>query len=117
MTIERKGPPPLASGRNGRWVMLGSVGVDSAALGVSDPSFVIGVEGEVAMHQIPAPARSAAFGSGVQFWCGFGDGIYEVWGWVADYGTEGEVDERIAQVVVTMIDHEILRDWYDPNSF
>lgn len=45
----------------------------------------------------------------VQFMAGFGDGEYEVWGLVVDYG-EG-AGERIAQVVITLIDSTALMEW------
>lgn len=47
------------------------------------------------------------YGSGVQFSAGFGDGGYDIWAWIVDYGTD-ESDERIAQIVVTLIDDEDL---------
>lgn len=102
-----KAPPPPAPGLNGRWVLLGDVGVDGAACGITDPVF-----GE--SKSMPAGVKTpqaGEFGSGVQFWCGFGDGSYDVWGWVVDYGEDGQVDERIAQVTITFIDQVDLDAW------
>lgn len=31
------GPTPVAVGRNGRWVKLGEVGVDSGTIAIADP--------------------------------------------------------------------------------
>jgi hypothetical protein len=101
-------PNAPADGRNGRWVNLGEVGVDGAAIGISDPAFV---PREWSMPKGDGPQRSSKFGSGVQFWAGFGDGGYDVWAWVVDYGEGDEVDERIAQVVITMIDDDELAAW------
>lgn len=99
-------PAPVATGRNGRWVKLGEVGVDSATMAITDP-------GMAGPHDaLTTEVFAARFGSGVRFWSGFGDGGYEVWGWVADYGTEDKVDERLGQVVVTMIDDHDLAQWH-----
>lgn len=104
----KEGPKPPGRGRNGRWVLLGTVGVDSATMAITDPW----VGNDDNGYRMPADARSATWGvMGVQFWCGFGDGTYEVWGWIADYGTADHKDERIAQVVVTMINQEELDEW------
>lgn len=116
-------PPPPADGRNGRWERLGRVGADSASIGITD--LLVGTTDSRCRPACDAPAddpwavRYAAkgsqwagdWGTGIRFWAGFGDGGYDVWGWIADYGENGEVDERVAQVVITMIDAEGLADW------
>lgn len=102
-------PPPVAAGRNGRWVDLGHVGVDSAALAITDPAMI----GTTPRGQLTSETRSAPFGlMGIQLWSGFGDGEYTVWGWVADYGSDGNVDERVGQITVTMIDDHDLAQWH-----
>lgn len=115
-------PAKPAVGRNGRWEKLGEVGVDSASIGITD--LLVGVNGSRCITGDPG-ARYATkgskwagdWGTGVRFWAGFGDGGYEVWGWIVDYGTLDMADnvwvpdERIAQVVVTMIDDDELASW------
>lgn len=105
------GPTAVSPGRNGHWVKLGEAGVDSGRLAVTDPIFT-----NPPLHDDPLPPGSPAgsrFGLGVQFSSGFGDGGYTVWGWVADYGDGDTVDERIGQIVVTMIDAHDLAEWRD----
>lgn len=109
-------PAPPAPGRNGRWEKLGEVGVDSASIGITD--LLAGVNdsqmqgaGPDARYAVPGSKWAGDWGTGIRFWAGFGDGAYDVWGWIADYGEGGEVDERVAQVVVTMIDDADLADW------
>ena len=104
--MPKEGPIPVAAGRNGRWVNLGEVGVDSATMAITDP----GMSGP--QDPLTSDAFSGEYGSGVRFWSGFGDGGYAVWGWVADYGTDGEIDERLGQVVVTLIDDHDFAQWH-----
>lgn len=100
-------PNPPAPGRNGRWVKLGEASVDSASLAVVDPAYRNQLSG-----QMPTGVEfGTEDGPGVRFWAGFGDGGYDVWAWVVDYGEDGETDERIAQVVVTLVDGEDLAVW------
>lgn len=101
------GPQPPAKGRNGRWEKLGTVSVDGACIAISDPAFLPGNHTGWKNYN----THSEPFGSGIQFWSGFGDGSYDIWAWIADYGEDSETDERIAQVVVTMIDAEDLEHW------
>lgn len=109
----RKEPSTPAPGRSGRWVRLGEVGVDGAACGITDPVLA---ESQGMPAGVETP-QAAEFGSGVQFWCGFGDGGYDVWAWVVDYGTEDQRDVRIAQVTVTFIDQDELDSWNSSQEF
>lgn len=97
-------PNPPAEGRNGRWEKLGEVGVDSASIAITcaDPN---------ARYAKPGSRWAGDWGTGIRFTAGFGDGGYDVWAWIADYGEDGEVDERIAQVVLTLIDDSELEAW------
>jgi hypothetical protein len=88
-------PPPAAKGVNGRWVKLGDVGVDTGTVAITDPAIT---PDSYSPTWEPLPAR---YGSGVLVHSGLGDGCYEVWGWVADFGPM--VGERLAQIVVTFI--------------
>jgi len=115
------GPPNTHLGTNGRWEKLGTVGVDSATIGILDPAFGPRSEAEhEAEHQrrmsgIHDGRLATGYGNaeGVQFMSGFGDGGYDVWGWVANYAKPSEpVDERIAQVVLVLITPDDLRDWH-----
>lgn len=91
--------------------------MDSASIGITD--LLAGVRDSCLQNVDSADNRYAApgngfagdWGTGVRFWAGFGDGGYDVWAWIVDYGEGGEVDERVAQVVVTMIDADELADW------
>lgn len=104
-------PAAPAVGRNGRWVKVGEVGVDSATMAVTDPAFAPAkYEGLTGGADAPF-GHVGPYGSGVQFMAGFGDGGYDVWAWVVDYGENGEVDDRIAQVIVTMINADDLAHW------
>lgn len=110
-------PPPPAVGREGRWEKLGSIGVDSASIGITD--LLVGVEGSGltnvgatdSHYAVPGSQFAGDWGTGIRFWAGFGDGGYDVWGWIVDYGVGDEVDERVAQIVCTMIDEADLADW------
>lgn len=62
------GPPPVAPGRNGRWVKLGEVGVESATMAITDPTFANPPLRHEALRS--AEHTGAKFGSGVQFWRG-----------------------------------------------
>lgn len=110
---EVAGPRPPAPGRSGRWVRLGEVGVDSGTIGItdllSDNNYNIGAPEP--RYAAPQLKFTGDWGTGIRFRSGFGDGGYAVWGWVADFGAEGKVDERIAQVVITMIDDHAAADW------
>jgi len=106
-------PAKPAPGRNG----TGSNSVTSASTAARHRHLRSGVRQQPQRNAPPAtPGRRARspFGSGVQFWAGFGDGGYDVWAWIADYGEGDEVDERIAQVVITMIDDDDLKQWRQP---
>jgi hypothetical protein len=108
---------PAAGARNGRWVKLGHVGVDSASIGITD--LLMGVKNSVlnnvgaaeSRYAVPGSEFAGDWGTGIRFWAGFGDGGYDVWGWIVDYGDD-EVDERVAQIVVTMISADDLDDWH-----
>lgn len=110
-------PSKPAIGRDGRWEKLGQVGVDSASIGITD--LLAGVTGSAldnvgdpkSRYAVPGSEFAGDWGTGVRFWAGFGDGGYDVWGWIVDYGEGDEVDERVAQVVVTMIDEDELAAW------
>lgn len=116
------GPNPPAPGRNGRWELLGEVGVDSASVAVTDllserdvsldaPYLSDRVGAADSRYAVPGSRWAGDYGTGVRFWAGFGDGGYRVWGWVVDYGEDSRVDERVAQVVITMIDQAELDEW------
>jgi hypothetical protein len=106
-------PPPPAKGSKGqggkgRWVKFGEVGVDSAVIAITDPAFTDkDWQGRINYDSLAGPYGHM----GVQMLAGFGDGGYEVWGWIVDYGEGGETDERIAQVVITLIDEQRLAQW------
>lgn len=111
-------PAPPADGRNGRWEKLGEVGVDSGSigitdlmLGVADSRFRTADKDDSARYAAKGSQWAGDWGTGIRFWAGFGDGGYDVWGWIVDYGEDGEVDERVAQIVVTMIDDSELASW------
>lgn len=104
-------PAPAAEGRNPHWVRLGEVGVDSAHMAITDPAFAPPKYGGISGLPDGPFGHVGEYGSGVQFMAGFGDGGYDVWALVVDYGEDGEVDERVAQVVVTLIDERELRGW------
>ena len=113
------GPAAPAVGNNGRWVLLGEVSVDSASIGITDllvdvnGSALTNVGAKGSHYAVPGSEFAGDWGTGIRFWAGFGDGGYQVWGWIVDYGdsAHGEVDERVAQVVMTMIDAQDLADW------
>lgn len=106
-----------AAGKAARWEKLGQVGVDSASIGITDllagvkDSALQNVGAPESRYAVPGSEFAGDWGTGVRFWAGFGDGGYDVWGWIVDYGEGDEVDERVAQVVVTMIDHDELTQW------
>lgn len=111
-------PQEMDRGRNGKWEVLGYVGVDSASIAITDPAFAPSTEAEreanwqrrMSTEELASPYGNAR---GVQFMSGFGDGSYRVWGWVADYSKEGErEDKRIAQVVITLITPDDFTDWH-----
>lgn len=99
-------PPQPHSGVGGRWEKLGEVNVDGATIAISDAAFA------------PAGGRptfvdkASPWGSGIQFMPGFGDGSYEVWGWVADYGKDDEPDERIGIITLTFITAQDFKNWH-----
>lgn len=117
MSGSASGPNPPAVGKNGRWARLGHVGVDSASIGITD--LLAGVNNSVlnncgapgSRYAVPGSEFAGDWGTGIRFWAGFGDGGYDIWGWIVDYGADGEVDERVAQVVITLIDDEDLKHW------
>ncbi len=93
-------PPSPPTG--GEWVSMGTACVDSGTLAVVDPCYVINRGQEIYglelwdEHYAAKPYSSYCEKLGVQFLAGYGDGVYEVWGYVTD-------DKRIAQVTVCMI--------------
>ncbi|WP_237075859.1 hypothetical protein [Mycobacteroides abscessus] len=105
-------PAPVAAGRNGRWVNLGEVGVDSGTMAITDPIFADQSASHGRHALAPTGCASVDFGSGVMFCSGLGDGGYIVWAWVADYGNGAKVDERIGQIVVTLIDNHDIAEWH-----
>lgn len=110
------GPLTPAGGGSGRWVRLGEVGVDSGTIGITDllsggTDTVMGARDS--RYAVPGLKFVGDWGTGIRLQSGFGDGGYAVWGWVANFGCEGKVDERIAQVVVTLIDDHAAADWQE----
>lgn len=88
-------PPSPPTG--GEWVSMGTACVDSGDLAIIDPCYVIGRGQEIYERQsFENPYESYCDDLGVRFFSGYGDGVYEVWGYVTD-------DKRIAQVTVCMI--------------
>lgn len=106
-------PVPPAQGRNGRWVKLGDVSVDGATIGITDPS-AVGRRIDWDWGTPPGAKQpiSQSYGSGVQFWAGFGDGNYEVWAWMVTYPTPSNPDdERVAFVAMTLVNEDDLVQW------
>lgn len=104
------GPSAPAQGRNGRWERLGEVSVDGATLAITDPSGHPPQWSGLGGRELSF-GRVGQYGTGVHFMAGFGDGGYHVWAWIIDTGEDGEVDERIAQIVLTLIDADGLEQW------
>ena len=107
-------PNPPAVGRKGRWVKLGQVSVDSSQIGICDPGYAKSFDFDTywkASRGVTDDLRVNDWSSGIAFTAGFGDGGYDVWGWIVDYGDAGEVDERVAQVVITLIDEADAQEW------
>jgi hypothetical protein len=79
--------------------------VDSGVIAVCDPFCVESALAPMSIFDNAiGEGYSAPYGTkglGVQFHSGFGDGLYEVWGWLIDCGRFGE---RVAQVVISLID-------------
>jgi hypothetical protein len=88
------GPQPAP--RDGHWVNLGMVGVDTGTIAICDP--VLAGSNPTVFDGLCAPYGEQDLG--VQFLSGWGDGYYDVWGWVADCGS---ATGRVTQVVITMI--------------
>lgn len=101
-------PNEPAQGLSQQWKKIATVGVDSASLAICDPTYAP-TQRTVAMNGEDWNPWGDA--GGVQFSCGFGDGGYDVWALVVDYGDEHHEGERIAQIVITMIDDEDLAQW------
>ena len=95
---------PTPAPRDGHWISLGYVGVDSGTIAICDPCMAEpDYDSMTFMNARDNTNYSAPYGQeglGVQFLSGWGDGFYEVWGWVVD---SGPAEGRIAQVVITMI--------------
>ena len=109
-----KGPPVPAAGNNGRWVLLGQVGVDSATLAITDPAYAE----QKHLNFVGRGRKQIAdkWGSGLRFTAGFGDGHYDIWAWIVDYGDPSGTDERIAQITLILIDDEDLAHWRNGNA-
>lgn len=111
MAIEalENGPQSSAQGRNPRWMRLGEVCVDACSVMIVEP------QNAKDFDRAPGAESnrpfSHDFGSGVEFMPGFGDGGYAVYGLVVDYGTGGEVDQRVAEIRMVFITEEDLADW------
>jgi hypothetical protein len=103
-----KGPEKPAEGLNGHWVRLGEVCVDGCSVLIVDPAYAHHYD------RTTIPRTSELFTDfklGVEVLPGFGDGGYVVWGWVVEYTTDGEPDERIAAISMTFIDQKDLDQW------
>lgn len=109
--------------KNSRKILLGTVGVDSGQLLIVDPcylsawrdgaAFPDGRSSDADNHYSRACKAtsgkelggeilvSGIAGNGVAFSSGFGDGSYEVWGTITDYGADG--GERISKVEIILI--------------
>jgi hypothetical protein len=94
-------PPPAP--RDGRWVKLGAVSVDTVLIAICDPACVDSTY-QPPMAMFDEGSFSHPYGQislGVQFSSGLGDGNYDVWGWIIDCGKP--FGERVAQVAITMV--------------
>lgn len=113
-------PTSRATGRDHqpKAAKLGRVGVDSASIGITDllwstsDETMRNVGAPDSRYAVPGSKFAGDWGSGIRFWSGLGDGGYEVWGWIVDYGKDGALDERVAQITVTMIDDHDLAEWH-----
>lgn len=113
-TPDEKPPEPCTGGRNGHWVKLGEVSVDSSQIVIVDPTY-IDKSARANTYLANGIASPYNKGVGVQLMAGFGDGGYDVWAWVVDTAVdEDETDERIAQIVMTLIDEKELKNWRLP---
>jgi hypothetical protein len=108
-------PTPPGTGNDGRWVKIGRVSVDSSQMGICDPGYAKAFnynQMNDGWRDVTEDLQVRDWCSGVSFMAGFGDGGYDVWGWVVDYGDgEGGPDKRIAQVVITLIDDDDVVQW------
>lgn len=89
---------------HGRWVKLGMVCVDTGTVAICDPCLLPDEHDPMSIFE--SGGHAAPFGReglGVQALTGFGDGFYEVWGLLVDFGDFGE---RLAQITVTFIADE-----------
>lgn len=111
-TLDHSAPPQSAQGSDERWELLGEVSVDGACLMIADPGYI---SGHVDREDIPRGKHTAPClgGLGLWFWSGFGDGGYEVWGRIVNYGEAGYPipDERVAEVRIIMVTDERLAEW------
>jgi hypothetical protein len=104
MTSTQLDNGPLPAPRDGHWVKLGMVGVDTGTIAICDP--VLAGSTPTVFDGLSAPYGEQDLG--VQFLSGWGDGYYDVWGWVANDDC-GSASGRVTQVVITMIEeHEMI---------
>lgn len=94
------------------WKLIGKVGVDSGTLMIADSCYLEGdgwtekdVDKEVMGMDLFKQIKNdiGAF-KGVVFSSGFGDGVYEVWANIKDYGDKGFGGRRIKEVKICLID-------------
>jgi hypothetical protein len=106
------GPQKPAAGKNGHWVRLGEVCVDSSQVVIVDPAYTVEGPNKASRFMRENDELAGIYNRvGVQMCAGFGDGGYWVEAWVVDYGEGDEVDERIAAIWVTFINDEDLAGW------
>ena len=96
-----------------KWVLMGKVGVDSGMLMVGDPCYFVDnwhnkdydnlaqmdLFKEVIGDAVPK-GNSPNYKKAVAFSSGLGDGVYEVWGLVADLKDWGE---RVIEVRIKLM--------------
>lgn len=101
--------------QEGEWKQIGVVGVDSGTLLVGDPCYFLGDKwadkqyDEELVDGMKGLSKQLKFdmghdGKGVVFTAGFGDGVYEVWALIKDYGDDKGSDKRVKEVKIVLIE-------------
>jgi len=97
------------------WTKIGRVAVDSGTLMIGDPCYLIddnwsGKDYDQELvndsswdlfKQLYNDNRSL---KALIFSSGFGDGVYDVFAKIKDYGTKGQKDKRIKEIKIKFID-------------
>jgi hypothetical protein len=104
--------PEPAKGISERWELLGEVGVDGASMGLVDPTYLACEPFPTDCQPIPEGSHGAPWSQGgVWFHPGLGDGGYEVWGRIVDYGPDHGLGERVAEIRVVMVSDADVAEW------